>query len=236
MFMVRRHEQSGFASSAYVFPGGSVIASDLTSGAQSLSSSLTAAEAAAILGRRGDVTPEDSVECLGYWLAGARELLEEGGVLIHDQTRPVSQQALGQARAATLERGDQFAEAVRALDAQLDLASLIYFSHWRTPVQSPKRYDTRFFLAVMPEDQEASHCGIETTDALWITPSQALARAESGSLRIVYATRAHILRIAPHRSLDALVEFARSKPVRCVDPVINPDRSISLAPEVLDCW
>jgi 8-oxo-dGTP pyrophosphatase MutT (NUDIX family) len=236
MFLVRRHEQSGFANRAYVFPGGSVINSDSSNSSTSLSRSLTPEDAASILRVRGDVTPDDPVHCLSFWVAAARELLEEAGVLVHDESRRPSVSEIAQARLGTLNDGDQFADSVRALGVGLSLERLIYFSHWRTPAQSPKRYDTRFFLTAMPDGQEASHCGIETTDSLWATPREALARGEASDFRLVYPTRAHIERFLPYQTVDQLLDFARAKSIRCVDPIIAPDRSVSIHPEIVACW
>jgi 8-oxo-dGTP pyrophosphatase MutT (NUDIX family) len=235
MFLVRRHEASGFANLAYVFPGGSVIPADTSEKSLLLSRSLTGVEAMGILSR-GDEAPSDANVCLSYWIAAARETLEEAGVLIHDGGRSPSQREIDRARLRSLVSGDEFADAVHALDVRLDLGQLVYFSHWRTPMQSPKRYDTRFFIARMPADQVASHCNIETTDSLWIAPREALKRSEANELRLVYPTRAHITRLLPFDSVAEALDFARTKEVRCVEAIVNPDRSIYIAPEVIACW
>ena len=52
----------------------------------------------------------------------------------------------------------------------------------------PKRFDTHFFLAGMPEGQEAAHDRLETTDGVWIRPDDALAHFERGEFPLVFAT------------------------------------------------
>jgi hypothetical protein len=42
-----------------------------------------------------------------------------------------------------------------ALDLRLDLRHLAYWSHWLTPPGTPKRFDTRFFMAPAPAGQVA---------------------------------------------------------------------------------
>jgi 8-oxo-dGTP pyrophosphatase MutT (NUDIX family) len=236
MFLVRRHEASGFANLAYVFPGGSVIGADTSEASISLSRSFSPEDAAATLNDRGDAAPDSPVDCLSYWIAAARELLEEAGVVLHDNSRSPAQQEIDAARLRTLEHGDEFADAVLAMDVGLSLERLTYFSHWRTPVQLPKRYDTRFFIAKMPAGQVASHCNIETTDSVWLTPAQALAWSDAGELRLVYATRAHISRLLPFESVADALEFARIKQVRCVEAIVWPDKSVHIDPEVVTCW
>ena len=54
------------------------------------------------------------------------------------------------------------------------LDQLHYYAHWITPEARSIRFDTRFFVAVHPSGQEASHDQKETTHGLWITPHRAL--------------------------------------------------------------
>ena len=235
MFLVRRHEASGFANLAYVFPGGSVIAADTSEASLSLSPTFSPAEAATILSR-GDEAPSEAIDCLSYWIAAARELLEEAGVLLHDDARSPDRFEITKARLRALANGDDFAESVREMNVELSLDRLMYFSHWRTPAQSSKRYDTRFFITAMPADQVASHCNIETTDSLWISPRAAMERSEAKDLRLVYPTRAHITRLLPFDSVGDALDFARTKEIRCVEAVVKPDKSIYVAPELITCW
>ena len=37
-----------------------------------------------------------------------------------------------------------------------------------------KRFDTRFFVAVVPGDQVARHDDFETTESIWLSPREAL--------------------------------------------------------------
>jgi hypothetical protein len=95
---------------------------------------------------------------------------------------------------------------------------LTYFSHWITPAMSPRRYDTRFFVAELPSGQEATHCGLETVDGIWISPRQAIERHERGTMTLVSVTRDHLDRLAAFSSVEALLEFASRKRIRTVNP------------------
>ena len=65
---------------------------------------------------------------------------------------------------------------------------LLPWAHWITPEAMPKRFDTHFFLAAMPEGQEAAHDQLEVTDSAWVTPEEALGGFEAGTFPLVFAT------------------------------------------------
>src|SRR5262245_30961070 len=70
--------------------------------------------------------------------------------------------------------------AVRELREEAGIAiedpgSLVKFSRWITPAEVVVRYDTHFFLAALPGDQDARIDGEEVVDYGWFAPSEALA-------------------------------------------------------------
>jgi len=90
-----------------------------------------------------------------------------------------------------------------------------YFSHWITPLGPPRRYDTRFFLAHMPENQEPAHHEGELEDGLWIRPGEALARKDSGEWTMIFPTLTTLRSLARYddvRSLEADVLAWRHLP------------------------
>jgi hypothetical protein len=104
----------------------------------------------------------------------------------------------------------------------LDLGALVYHSRWITPAQSPKRFDTCFFLAVAPEDQVAAHDRIETTDQCWIIPQDALERAAEGDMLIWYPTEQTLRALAGADTVAALLTAARrQREVRGLQPHIE---------------
>ncbi len=52
----------------------------------------------------------------------------------------------------------------------------------------PKRFDTFFFIAAAPEEQQAAHDQLETTAGVWITPAAALEQHGKGDFPLVFAT------------------------------------------------
>jgi 8-oxo-dGTP pyrophosphatase MutT (NUDIX family) len=91
-------------------------------------------------------------------------------------------------------------ETAEETGLQLRAGDLHYFSHWITPPGAPKRYDTRFFVALAPDAQHV-HDAREHTDSTWIRPVDALARHAAGGFEMILPTI---------RNLEAIGRFARA--------------------------
>ena len=62
-------------------------------------------------------------------------------------------------------------ELCRRHGVVLDAGALRYVSHWVTPVgETPRRFDTRFFLAAAPAGQDGRHDDAELVDSRWVVP------------------------------------------------------------------
>ena len=92
------------------------------------------------------------------------------------------------------------------------------FAHWVTPEIEIRRYDTRFFLARMPEGQTAKHDEGETTALEWLTPQAAIAKFERRELLLPPPTWTTIRQLAPRRSIDDVLSWARSRSIVRVMP------------------
>lgn len=212
-FMVRRHVRSEFVPDVYVFPGGSVKAGDHE------------AEAAPdlCLPPTGNHLGETTLGA-GLRAAAIRELFEEAGVLLagrDGQLLALSGEDV--ARFAEYRRRLQQNEATLAAIAQaegLTLAThrLTYFAHWITPSVMPKRFDTFFFIAAAPGDQQAAHDQLETTAGAWIAPKDALAHSQQGDFPLVFATVHQLEALSVFESIADAEARLRDQPV----PVIMP--------------
>lgn len=138
-------------------------------------------------------------------IAAIRETWEECGVLLASPGAPPSAE------------GD-FAAMLAARGLVPDSAGLAHFAHWITPVPVPKRFDTHFFLAAAPGDQDALHDGHEAVDSVWIRPRDALAEAEAGSRKVVFPTRMNLTKLARHDSVAEAFAAAQASPVVTVLP------------------
>jgi hypothetical protein len=82
-----------------------------------------------------------------------------------------------------------------------------------------KRFDTRFFLARVPQGQEPRHDDHETTASLWIEPLEALRQYWSGGLPLAppqIMSLAHLSRFA---HVQAALDDARTRK----PPLIHPE-------------
>jgi len=212
-FMVRRHVRSEFVPDVYVFPGGSVKPGDL--------------EAETVLDLcippTGDYLGETTLGA-GLRAAAIRELFEEAGVLLAVQDGQILAITSGQAAIfAKYRRRLQQNETTLAAIAQeegLTLATdrLTYFAHWITPGAMPKRFDTFFFIAAAPEEQQAAHDQLETTAGTWIQPAEALAQYQQGTFPLVFATIHQLQALSEFTSIGAAEERLRHQSI----PVIQP--------------
>src|SRR5258706_13140517 len=129
VLMTARHEESGFAAGALVFPGGKVDPEDST-----LRRFCPGSEAL------------DDV-ALGFRIAAIRETFEECGILLarrRGASALLSAAEFGELRRHHGEAGDapRFAALVAAAGLELAADVLVPFAHWITPVDRPKRFDT----------------------------------------------------------------------------------------------
>jgi 8-oxo-dGTP pyrophosphatase MutT (NUDIX family) len=211
IFMVRRSAGGSFMAGQHVFPGGRVDLADRQ-----------AAGAAAVdaVGRAGshwpDLSPEEAV---AYQVAAARELFEEAGVLL---ARGTDGQWLSLADAAAYARFAGHRRAVHAgaltLDAlmagetlRLALDTLVPWAHWVTPAVTTRRFDTRFFVARLPEDQTPVHDEAETTASHWTTAAGAIESAQRGDIVLPPPTWMTLRELEAYRSVSEILEAAAAR-------------------------
>lgn len=196
VFMVQRPGKGDFPD-IHVFPGGKVDVDDFS---PEICFGLQDSEAS---GRLGIASGG-----LRYWVAVARECFEECGVLlVRKEGAPVvfdgniAERFHGH-RERLLENRVSFSDICRSENLQVDCTRLAYFSHWITPNQVPRRFDTRFFVATMPSDQNTNAYTYETVDDEWIQPISALANKDQGRWQMIDPTL---------RSLETLQKYGSVK-------------------------
>ncbi|MEX0834857.1 MAG: hypothetical protein WD010_02110 [Nitriliruptor sp.] len=212
VLLLERVLKSDFAGGAFVFPGGKVDDAD------------------------GDLPPdrwrgpdpeldaeelgfEDPAMALATRAAAVRETFEEAGVLLATRSdgspltgRDLRSASFQEARAALNAHGPvaDFHAWLDEEDLVLDLAALGFWSWWVTPEGQHRRYDTRFFIARVPDAQRdvAAHDEVETSSARWLPPAAALRASEDGEVVIIYPTRCNLRELAVYPTAAAAVDAA----------------------------
>jgi 8-oxo-dGTP pyrophosphatase MutT (NUDIX family) len=190
VYLNRRPAEMDTYAGVYVFPGGRVEKNDCSEGMLGLTCGLTPHEAQAALGV--ELAPEI---CLGYWVAAARELFEEAGIHFFapqsDPTLKVEPRLAAQLAGmrAALQRGEvEFATLLASHGLCCDVGPLVYFYHRVTPEHYRVRFDTRFYLAALPDGQTPLHASEEVSESLWLSPQDALERFQSGNFPMMPPT------------------------------------------------
>jgi 8-oxo-dGTP pyrophosphatase MutT (NUDIX family) len=212
-YLMRRQTSMAFAAGMYVFPGGGMHPSDITQDVPWAGPS--PAEWATRL------ECEESL-ARGLVVAAVRETFEETGVLLAGpdestvlaDTSGVEMQA---ARAA-LEDGEvAFADFLRGRGLLLRSDLIGAWAHWITPAFEPRRYDTRFFVAALPEGQRVGEMSREADHASWMPLSQALAWVEAGEAAMLLPTVTACREVAEHTA-DTILAVAAERTIRTIEP------------------
>ena len=211
VLMLQRNFQSGFMPGMHVFPGGALDESDYSQEACARCVGLDDPAASSILKlERGG---------LAYWVAAIRESFEEAGILLACDARG---DMVALSEPAGIERFRVHRDALNAGEQEfiallarehLRLAAdrLVYFSHWITPLGAPRRYDTRFFIARMPNAQDALHDNLETIGHVWVRPRTALEAHGSGKFNLRTPTLRTLELFARFAAVDDLIAAMRAQ-------------------------
>jgi len=179
ILLTRRPPQMRFLGGYYVFPGGTVHQNDYSARVLERCRGLSESDAQKILGNRHD--PEVA---MGHWIAAVRELFEEVGVLLCESMAKVGidlrektiQERFETKRQAIVGERLDFGEFLESEGLYCDLSRIVYFFHRVTPEFYPMRFDTRFYLALLPAHQTPLASSEEVTHSVWIKPEKALAQ------------------------------------------------------------
>ena len=213
VLLLQRTWQAAFMPGYFVFPGGAVDTRD------------PEVRACACGRDDGAISQTLSLDEGGadYMIAALRECLEEAGVLlaVDGQGQPLrgNHPILTEGREALRREEVGFRELCERHGLALPLDRLAYVGHWVTPPGPPRRFDTRFFVALAPPGQSASHDGCETIAHAWLTPAEALIEYRHGRLALGYPTLRTLRLIGDFPDAEALLRHAHANP-----PMSRPSR------------
>ncbi|MCE0759137.1 MBL fold metallo-hydrolase [Marinobacter sp. G11] len=205
VLLLQRTWEAVFLPGYFVFPGGAVNQQEPEARAHSIGIEDAAISQTMSLDEGG----------ADYMLAAVRECFEEAGILLAQEGSGKlvdSGHAVHGERFALFREEVSLAQLCEKHQLTLPLDRLAYLSHWVTPPGPPRRFDTRFFVAVAPEGQVASHDGTETIDHVWISPAQALEEHRGGQ-RLLGLPTIRTLRVLCDFSTTAeLMRYAHANP------------------------
>jgi len=167
----------------------------------------------------GSVHAEDRL--LGDPNAGAaiRELFEELGILLARGPRGFAGDQEAERTRLRLSHGVSFPTALKEARLEPALDELVYFARWVTPEQLRRRFDTRFYLARLPEGQEVHPQPGEVDAWSWVAAEAAL---NDRDFTMVFATRRVLEMVAVDATITALLERYRGRRrVPIVRPVVR---------------
>ncbi|MGC1442255.1 MAG: MBL fold metallo-hydrolase [Burkholderiaceae bacterium] len=197
ILMTRRSTEASFAPGAYVFPGGRVDQADRTLAREILMSGSTAG-----------TTNEEQITDTSFAVAAIRESFEELGILLATNANG---QYPDSALVATMDRSHDASFAKQLADNTLraDVDAVQWFSHWITDRDLPRRFDTRFYVARMPDGQHPVADEAEQFEPVWVNPARGLASHEAGQFDMIFPTIRTLRQLTAFQSADELIQHCR---------------------------
>ncbi len=195
VLMTRRSLKASFAPGVFVFPGGTLDASD------SAPDTLLAAAA-----RHGQ-----DVEQQAFSVAALREAFEELGILLaYDSSGAIiTQEAVDR-----FERSPNasLASQLTAAGYRLAIDQVWHLRRWITDRDLPRRFDTHFFVARMPQGQHPLADETEQFEPVWISPREALERHSRRDFAMIFPTVRTLRGLAEHRNVDTILATLANGP------------------------
>lgn len=172
-----------------------------------------------------------------FMLAAVRECFEEAGILLaldcNGAELTQDHPAHGD-REALLKGELTLAELCHRHNLTIPLDRLAYLGHWVTPPGPPRRFDTRFFIAVAPKGQRASHDGVETINHVWLSPAKAMEDHRSGRRLLGLPTIGTLRILADFETTEALMRYAHANPPEPTPskpwPAVKKGKTVILEP------
>jgi 8-oxo-dGTP pyrophosphatase MutT (NUDIX family) len=171
VYLLQRSFRSGFFPGFYVFPGGKVEPEDRLPDPDRIIMDISLEQV-----RQQFDKGLDWPECSAYILATIRECFEETGILLA-YPRETSTKTFERICSLRFNEGlnkNWLREKIIEAQWSLSVSRLAPWSHWITPEQMAQRFDTRFFIALMPAGQTCSPDNKEMIKGAWVTPDQGL--------------------------------------------------------------
>lgn len=212
VFLMRRTTSMAFAAGMYVFPGGGVHDEDRRQ------VSWIGPDASAFA-ERFHIEAELAHALV---VAAVRETFEETGVLLAGNSEGdiVSDASVFHDARLALERHElTFAEFLQSEQLSLRADLLGAWSHWITPAYEPRRYDTKFFVAALPDGQRIDTVSSEADDSAWLPIAHVLNSVDLGEVAMMPPT-VHTCRQLSQLRAHELLDAASRRRIQTIEPVL----------------
>ncbi|GAA2246423.1 hypothetical protein GCM10010430_30590 [Kitasatospora cystarginea] len=210
-YLLRRRTSMAFAGGMYAYPGGGVDPRDAE--AELAWAGPSPREWAERLGV--DARTAQAVVC-----AAVRETFEEAGVLLagpdaHSTAEP---RDWTEQRAALEAHRLSFADFLQSNGLLLRSDLLAAWARWVTPAFEERRYDTWFFVAALPADQQAALQVGEADRVAWLPPAEAVRGHAEGRYGMLPPTVTVLRELLPVRTAAEALTAAAD---RRIEPVLG---------------
>ncbi|WP_226354321.1 MULTISPECIES: NUDIX hydrolase [unclassified Pseudonocardia] len=219
VFLQRRVAGMAFAGGMTVFPGGGVSAGDEPDPAR-----WRGPEPARFGARLAQ--PADLAAALVT--AAVRETFEECGVLLAAPagTEPGPLDTAAAWRDDLVAHRTTLPELLAAHDLELRADLLVPWARWITPPRNPKRYDTAFLVARVPDGQVADDATTEAVEARWWSPAEALSGYDDGDLKLMPPTLRTLQELHRHDSAGEVLAAAAARDIEPITPEVRREGRI----------
>ncbi len=217
VFLQHRVRQMAFAGGMTVFPGGGVDDRDRDAEIGWVGPGVD-------WWARQLSTDEETARALVA--AAVRETFEECGVLLAGTADAVSPDPSVYAaeRTQLVTKELSFAQFLDRSELVLRTDLLAPFAHWITPKNEKRRYDTRFFLAALPDGQDADGATSEAEATEWRTAEAALADWQEGRRFLLPPTWTQLRTIAGFATVADLAAAPRQ--ISPIEPRVSDGQGI----------
>jgi 8-oxo-dGTP pyrophosphatase MutT (NUDIX family) len=212
VLLLKRHIASSVLGGAHVFPGGKLDPADTELDmAAHLDQDVQVLHAAL---REPELSPR---EAAGLHVAALREAFEECGLLLAHG----ASERLAELAAMRVTQGMAFNRLLADLALRLDTGNLVPWSRWITPKVpsvTSKRFDTRFFIALVNQGVEVSHDDFEAVESVWLRPRAALERYWAGEMMLAPPQIMSLVHLARHDTVPSVVAEAQARGPSLIEP------------------
>lgn len=208
-YLMRRTPTMAFAAGMHVFPGGRIDAADFDSAVEV----------------RGEIpaprmTADDRLG-RALVIGAVREVFEETGVLLAVDAAgrwPELDDQWDADRLIVEQDSTQLAGVLARRGLHIEAEHLPLWSHWITPEVEERRYDVRFFAAVVPPNHPVRDVSGEADQVRWVTPSEGLVEYDRGQLAMLPPTVTTLRELIALDSVAGLLPHSVERPVQPLLP------------------